>query len=54
MVSKFVKKTEPNEKVGVHVQIDNKMTIIEYSELSEEQRNAKEGNELKFNQAFIG
>lgn len=35
-VSKYVKKVDPNEKVGVHCVIDGKLSMIEYSELSEE------------------
>lgn len=45
---------DPEEKVGIHVELNQKLAIIEYSELSKEQRYMKHGNDLKFNQGFIG
>ncbi|MFS0788159.1 UDPGP type 1 family protein [Shouchella sp. 1P09AA] len=40
--SKSVKKADPNEKVGVLGQRDGKPSVIEYSELTEEQRHQPE------------
>jgi UDP-N-acetylglucosamine pyrophosphorylase len=31
--SKFIKKTDPSEKVGLHVEIDDQPHIVEYSEM---------------------
>ncbi|KRW99210.1 hypothetical protein PPERSA_07453 [Pseudocohnilembus persalinus] len=53
-VSKFVEKVDPEEKVGVHIQSNGVLSMIEYSELSDEQKKAKQSNgKLKFNQSFL-
>jgi UDP-N-acetylglucosamine/UDP-N-acetylgalactosamine diphosphorylase len=39
ITSKCVHKTNPNERVGVFCVVDGKTTIVEYSDLSEEQKN---------------
>jgi UDP-N-acetylglucosamine pyrophosphorylase len=36
LCSKFTKKTYPEEKVGVHVDMGGKPSIVEYSELPNE------------------
>jgi UDP-N-acetylglucosamine/UDP-N-acetylgalactosamine diphosphorylase len=41
MSTKVVKKTNPDEKVGVVGYINRKLGVIEYSELSENEKNAK-------------
>jgi UDP-N-acetylglucosamine/UDP-N-acetylgalactosamine diphosphorylase len=41
MINKVIKKISPEEKVGALVQVDKKDSIIEYSDLSEEQKTMK-------------
>ncbi|MBW3011880.1 UDPGP type 1 family protein [Candidatus Woesearchaeota archaeon] len=53
MSSKMVKKTNPEEKVGILGYINGKMGVIEYSEMSDAEMKAKKGNELKFNAGNI-
>jgi len=49
MSSKVVEKANPDEKVGVLGRIDGKMGIIEYSDLSDELRKARdESGDLRF------
>jgi len=52
--SKVVSKTDPEERVGVLGKVDGKLGCIEYSELSDEQVNArKEDGSLLFNSGNI-
>ena len=52
--SKIVKKRHPEEKVGIIVQMDGRMHLIEYSELSREDMYAKDENgALKHNAGNI-
>lgn len=54
IASKSVAKSYPNEKVGVFCKRDNKPSIVEYIELSDEMRNQiNENNELAFGEANI-
>ncbi len=54
MSLKVVKKCHPEEKVGIIVVIDERLHTIEYSELSREDRYAKNGNgTLKYNAGNI-
>ena len=38
IASKYISKRHPEEKVGVHAESNGKPTIVEYSELSNEQK----------------
>jgi UDP-N-acetylglucosamine/UDP-N-acetylgalactosamine diphosphorylase len=53
--AKVVKKTDPEEKVGVICKVNNKFQVVEYSEISEKCRNLreKETDELVFNAGNI-
>ena len=54
MSTKIVKKTNPDEKVGVVGYINGKLGVIEYSELSEKEKNAKSNSgELLFSAGNI-
>ncbi len=54
MSSKIVKKTNPDEKVGVVGYINGKLGVIEYSELSDKEKNAKTNSgDLLFNAGNI-
>jgi len=54
MSLKIVKKCHPEEKVGIVVDIDGHLQVIEYSELSQENMYAKnEDGSLKYNAANI-
>jgi UDP-N-acetylglucosamine/UDP-N-acetylgalactosamine diphosphorylase len=49
MSSKVVSRTDPDEKVGVIGRVDGRLTCIEYSDLPEELRHAREaGGALRF------
>ena len=52
--SKIVKKRHPEEKVGIIVQMDGRLHLIEYSELNREDMYAKDENgTLKYNAGSI-
>lgn len=53
VVSKYVDKINAKESVGVHILKNGKPSIIEYSEMSEELRNEKIGETLKYKEGFI-
>jgi len=54
MSAKVVRKRDPQEKVGVIGQIDGKLGVIEYSDLSEEQQNLRNADgSLKFQAGSI-
>jgi UDP-N-acetylglucosamine/UDP-N-acetylgalactosamine diphosphorylase len=48
MSTKWVRKTDPDEKVGLLAKRGGKLTVVEYSEIDEANRMAREGQELKF------
>ena len=49
MSCKVVRKIDPEEKVGVLAQIDGRLSVVEYSELGDEQRHARdEHGQLRF------
>jgi len=51
---KAVAKRDPSEKVGVIGKKNGLYNIVEYSELDDEQANARKGNgQLKFNEGSI-
>jgi UDP-N-acetylglucosamine/UDP-N-acetylgalactosamine diphosphorylase len=53
VVSKYVDKINAKESVGVHILKNGKPSIIEYSEMSEELRNEKILETLKYKEGFI-
>jgi UDP-N-acetylglucosamine/UDP-N-acetylgalactosamine diphosphorylase len=49
MSCKVVRKIDPEEKVGVLAEIDGRLSVVEYSELADEQRHARdEHGQLRF------
>jgi UDP-N-acetylglucosamine/UDP-N-acetylgalactosamine diphosphorylase len=50
-----VKKVEPEEKVGVICQVNDRFRVVEYSEISKEQRElrAENGTDLLYNAGSI-
>ena len=46
ITAKAVEKVDPSEKVGLYVEKDNKLTVIEYTEISEELREKRDEHGL--------
>jgi UDP-N-acetylglucosamine/UDP-N-acetylgalactosamine diphosphorylase len=51
--AKVVKKVDPDEKVGVICKVNDRFQVVEYSEISQETRNLKTGEDLTYNAGSI-